>query len=63
MYLAVDTERTSHVLENKAAKAAEIIEMAFQSDLPITRDDDLALCRAYHALREVVQSNDTGRLS
>lgn len=63
MYLAVDTQRTSHVLVSKAALAVGIIEKAFESDLPVTRDDDWALVRAYHALREVVENNDMGRLS
>ena len=58
MYQAID-ESTGPVLVGKAAQAADIIEQAFASSLPITKDDDGARCRAYRELRSIVQGSST----
>ncbi len=57
------SDSTSPVLVTKAAQAAAILEKAFELPLPVTREDDWHLCKAYHALRAVVDNNDTGVLS
>ncbi len=54
---------TSPILVSKAAQAARILEKAFESPLPITREDDWRLVQAYSALQAIVQNNDNGVLS
>lgn len=58
MYPAVDNS-TSPVLVGKAAQAADMIEQAFASSLPITKEEDGAMCRACRELRSIVRGSST----
>jgi hypothetical protein len=58
MYLAID-ESTGPVLVGKAVQAADMIEQAFASSLPITKDDDLAMWPAYRELRSILAGSST----
>ena len=58
MYLAVD-DSTSPVLVGKAAQAADMFEQAFASSIPITKEEDGAMCRACRELRSIVQSSSS----
>jgi hypothetical protein len=51
--------KTSGVLVRKIAQATMILEEAFALPLPITRDDDWALTSAYHALKTVVDNQNS----